>query len=445
MSTRPSRQPTPGPSHDPETGITTLKPPRQGTDERFVWNKYFEEDNDDPAHLNPEELSLWQAYRDNYILQKATERLSLKDTAETIVVPMADDTTLTAKEQNKLYSKAVADPGGYDGDRPKFDTWWKAVQLYLKGYVGANDITKIAMVVSRLDKGEANAWAQTKRDELIDDMLTNWTTFSQELQERFSDPGRIAKIQNDIHNFIQGRMSAHMYIDKFEILKATSKTPEATALYLLQRGLSREIIDCLYGSKEGIPGTYKGFVQAVQVIGQNLDTTKSLRKALAHPEIRQSNVLSYHNQHTGSGNTYGGMGKPMEIDKMSMNCQGCEECSTTLEIDKVTSKTACFNCGKEGHWTKDCNQPKRRPKCYNCNKEGHFTKDCKQAVKKKQFTKGKFKPNAKNKGKFKKRGRIHQCQEGDESDQENDPEEGENHEQSENSSDEEVDEQDFQE
>jgi len=63
---------------------------------------------------------------------------------------------------------------------------------------------------------------------------------------------------------------------------------------------------------------------------------------------------------TGSGITYGGMGKPMEIGQQQNNGQG--------------HKTKCYNCNKFRHIAKDCRQPRKGKKpqgCFKCGKEGH--------------------------------------------------------------------------
>mmetsp|Transcript_26502 Transcript_26502/g.45646 ORF Transcript_26502/g.45646 Transcript_26502/m.45646 type:complete len:266 (+) Transcript_26502:58-855(+) len=41
----------------------------------------------------------------------------------------------------------------------------------------------------------------------------------------------------------------------------------------------------------------------------------------------------------------------------------------------------CFNCGKEGHWARECTHGDGRDRCYTCGESGHIARECRQRPK----------------------------------------------------------------
>ena len=132
------------------------------------------------------------------------------------------ETSTTDYDSNKLYRKAVADPGNYDGAKSKFQDWWRNMQLWLLGYEDMTGKAKGIAVLSCLTSGDAVEWARAKKVEIIDNpTIFVWDTFKTEPIARFDDPTRKMHALGEIHNFKQDRMCYGRHIH--EVIQGKTK------------------------------------------------------------------------------------------------------------------------------------------------------------------------------------------------------------------------------
>jgi hypothetical protein len=156
----------------------------------------------------------------------------------------------------------------------------------------------------------------------------------------------------------------------FKQMKKDGKVDDTHCMLLLERNVNPNIIDKLYSTGQEFPTSFSDMCHWVANIGRGWEIHQERRRILK-TWTGPAATTSKETYRDGNGKTYGGAGKPMEIDAVRRKPRW----------DKK-GNPRCFNCDEFGHMSKDCKKPKRIQKapgsvtCFNCGKQGHMSRNC---------------------------------------------------------------------
>jgi hypothetical protein len=223
------------------------------------------------------------------------------------------------------------------------------MKLFLKfNKVNSPDM-KITATIPWMRGGTAGNFATHWMDKVTNtDDTMDWKAFGDDLTGSFSMGNEKETAQWKIKSFKQGNCHIADFLIEFHVLKTTSKTDDAHAIFLLKKNIRQDIIKTILGYLlSSIPDTLMEWLEAI----------KSVRMGYKANEMRKD-------IRTKSSITYGGSGLPMEIGKRKF-----------LWNDKGEPK--CYKCKLYGHMGKNCpNKKSSNVKCYRCRKFGHMSKSC---------------------------------------------------------------------
>ena len=196
------------------------------------------------------------------------------------------------------HKSMVPEPGWFNGDRKTFEDWWRAMKLYLRANKVTDADEKIITVLGRFRGETAGAFAQQKLDKIDrEDNTLSWDAFEAELQLVYSNKMKEANAEWHIETFTQGKKHIADFLIKFMALASKAQTDDQHAIFLLKKNINREIIRAIMA----YPPT-----QAPKSLEQWKMTITAVEQGYEWTNIR-------YDYRTGSGITYRGMGKPMEI------------------------------------------------------------------------------------------------------------------------------------
>ena len=94
------------------------------------------------------------------------EQTSMEDMS---VAPAPAAAAVSKNIQAGLPKNMVLDPGWFDGDRSKFEDWWRGIRLFLKSNRVNRMDDRITAILARLRGGIVGIYAQKNLDELDED------------------------------------------------------------------------------------------------------------------------------------------------------------------------------------------------------------------------------------------------------------------------------------
>ena len=164
------------------------------------------------------------------------------------VAPAPAAVATSKNVQAGLPKNMVPDPGWFDGDRMKFEDWWRGIRLFLKSNRVLDTDNRITAILARLRGGVAGIYAQKKLDELDEELETqNWDDFVKELKTTFSNKSKAADAEWKIKMFKQGKQNTADFIIEFEALAMKADTDELHAIFLLKKNARQDIIKKILG------------------------------------------------------------------------------------------------------------------------------------------------------------------------------------------------------
>ena len=132
----------------------------------------------------------------------------------------------------------VSDPEWFNGDRTKFEDWWRGMKLFIKNNTVMETGNKIIAILVYLRRDIAGIYTQKKLNELDEETRTqDWNNFVQKIKKIFSDKTKAADAEWKIETFKQGRRNTADFMIEFEVLAMKADTDKLHAIFLLKKNV----------------------------------------------------------------------------------------------------------------------------------------------------------------------------------------------------------------
>ena len=208
------------------------------------------------------------------IMNKALEETYKWLDEEMSVVPAPAMTNENG--QAVMPKNIVSDPGWFNGDRTKFEDWWRGIQLFLKSNRVIKTDNRITAILAHLKESIADIHVQKKLDELDKELRTqDWEEFVKEIKTMFSNKTKAADTKWRIESFKQEKKNIADFMIEFEALAMKVNIDKLHVIFLLKKNIQQDIIKIILGYLLIVaPETLKEWKIVIISVGQEYKSTE---------------------------------------------------------------------------------------------------------------------------------------------------------------------------
>ncbi len=214
----------------------------------------------------------------------------------------------------------------------------------------ASDAVKVLTAISHLE-GSAKAWAAPILEGYRDELVEDYTLFTQELQEQFGDPNLHDTLAEKLRRLRQ-TTSVLAYANDFENLAYQIQWPKVVWGDTFYHGLKDQVKDMLIYSPVSRTD-YDGLKRQAISIDQRIQNRERESKVVNKKAAVTTTTTSYATTAASSGAT-----NPTPSHQATPGPRGPKGPLSQAEKDRRRTAGLCLYCGEAGHIAALCTNKK---------------------------------------------------------------------------------------